>query len=213
MDDKMAKNRNNENPAGIDDQGPLDASTNSEIDEDRPIDEYSREELIELVRKLWETKDEAFELYLRSQADMENMKKRHQKEKKDWQRFANEQLIKEILPVLDNLETALCHTSEEKCITALQEGVELTLKGLHDALERAGVQQVSAEGEDFDPCFHEAISMQEDPNLGAGKVLKELQKGYILNDRLIRPALVVVNKEPSGGGKTPPSEEICGTKQ
>lgn len=213
MDDKMAKNRNDEDPAGIDDQGTRDASTYSEMDEDRTLDEYSREELIELVSKLRETKDETFELYLRSQADLENMKKRHQKEKKDWQRFANEQLIKEILPVLDNLETALCHTSEGKCVTALQEGVELTLKGLHDALERAGVQQVRAEGEDFDPCFHEAISMQEDPNLSAGKVLQELQKGYVLNDRLIRPALVVVNKESSAGGKTPPSEETCETKQ
>ncbi len=211
MKDEMVKNASNKDGNGIDDEGPRDGSADPTIGDDRPLEEYSREELIESVRKLQESKDKTFELYLRSQAEMENVKKRHQKEKKDWQRFANEQLIKEILPVLDNLETALCHTSEEKCVSALQEGVELTLKGLHGALERAGVQEVKAKGEDFDPCFHEAISTHEDPSLEAGKVLKELQKGYVLNDRLIRPALVVVNKEPSGGGKDLYSDDACNT--
>lgn len=203
MNDDTVKKGHNEDSRGFDDEVLRDVSTDPEIDEERPLEEYSREELIESARKLREDKDETFELFLRSQAEMENMKKRHQKEKKDWQRFANEKLIKEILPVLDNLETALCHTAEGKCVDALQEGVELTIKGLRGALERAGVQEVKTEGENFDPCFHEAISVQEDPNREAGKILIELQKGYVLNDRLIRPALVVVNKESSGGGKAP----------
>ncbi len=211
MNDEMLKKRDKEDHNGTDSEDLRDVSTDQKTDEDKPLEEYTREELIDSVRKLRESKKEAFELYLRSQAEMENMKKRHQKEKKDWQRFANENLIKEILPVLDNLETALCHTSDETCVTALQEGVELTLKGLHGALERAGVQEVKTKGEDFDPCYHEAISMQEDPNLETGKVLKELQKGYILNERLIRPALVVVNKESSGGGKALASDEACDT--
>ena len=77
---------------------------------------------------------------------------------------------------------------------ALREGVELTLKGLKDTLVKSGLEQVKTEGEAFDPCFHEAVSQQEDKSVEAGMVLYELQKGYILNQRLIRPAMVVVSK-------------------
>jgi molecular chaperone GrpE len=202
---EIIRNGKNEDRTEMEEQESSVISAETEAYEDKPIDEYSREELIEALSKAQKNKEENFELYLRAQADMENMKKRHQKEKREWQRFANEKLIKEILPVLDNLENALCHTADGQCITSLQEGVELTLKGLRGALEQAGVQEIRAQGEDFDPCFHEAISIQEDPNLGAGKVLKELQKGYVLNDRLIRPSLVIVNKECSGEDKAFPS--------
>lgn len=203
--DEMIRNGKSEDSTRMEDQVSSGNSAEAEAYEDKPLDEYSREELIEALSKAQKSKQENFELYLRAQAEMENMKKRHQKEKKEWQRFANEKLIKEILPVLDNLENALCHTTDGQCITSLQEGVELTLKGLRGALEQAGVQEIRAQGEDFDPCFHEAITIQEDPDLEAGKVLKELQKGYVLNDRLIRPALVVVNKGCSGEDKALPS--------
>jgi molecular chaperone GrpE len=79
--------------------------------------------------------------------------------------------------------------------------VELTLKGLREALGRAGVERVETEGETFDPSFHEAISVQEDPNRAAGAILHEMQKGYVLNGRLIRPAMVVVNQGTSGEGR------------
>lgn len=196
----IIKEANRENPAGSNAdssrQFPEDANGAGE----KPLEQCSREELIAEILELREKNGEISDLYLRSQAEMDNMKKRHQKEKADWLRFSNEKLIKEILPVIDNLETALCHTDDGQCVTALREGVELTLKGLLDALERAGVQAVCAKGEDFDPCYHEAISMYEDPNQGAGKILEEIQKGYVMNDRLIRPSLVVVNKDSSGGG-------------
>lgn len=175
--------------------------------EETPLQDLSREALIDRVGSLQQSKEEAHERYLRSQAEMENMKKRHQKEKKDWQRFANEKLIKEILPVIDNLETALSHTTEDSSLDALKEGVELTLKGLHEALARAGVEKVTTEGERFDPGCHEAISVQTDPNRAEGAILHELQKGYVLNGRLIRPALVVVNQGGSGEGPGLPSEE------
>jgi molecular chaperone GrpE len=99
---------------------------------------------------------------------------------------------------MDNLEKAISHSHNENSLDALREGVELTLKGLRDTLVKAGMEQVKAEGEAFDPCFHAAVSEQEDNSVEAGMILHELQKGYILNQRLIRPAMVVVSKGKPG---------------
>ncbi len=208
MDEEDIKNGSRtEEHAGDEEQGAQSAPEASRQDEDQPLEELSREGLIERIQSLQQSRDENYELYLRSQAEMENMKKRHRKEKKDWQRFANEKLVKEILPVMDNLETALSHTAEENALAALKEGVELTLKGLREVLGRAGVEEVKTEGEGFDPGYHEAISVQEDPNRSKGAILHELQKGYLMNGRLIRPALVVVNQGGSDEGEGLPSEE------
>ncbi|MCF8062204.1 MAG: nucleotide exchange factor GrpE [Deltaproteobacteria bacterium] len=196
----------NEEPVG-DEEKDLEGASEGLPQEDPDLEELSREALIEHVQALRKSRDEISDRHLRTQAEMENMKKRHRKEIKDWQRFANEKLIKEILPVMDNLEMAIGHTGEENALEALREGVELTLKGLREALGRAGVQKVETEGEDFDPNYHEAISVQEDPNRAAGTVLHELQKGYVLNSRLIRPALVIVNQGTSGEGKGPSTDE------
>jgi molecular chaperone GrpE len=95
---------------------------------------------------------------------------------------------------LDNLENAISHTQNESSLQALKEGVELTLKGLKDSLVKSGLDEVKAEGEPFDPCFHHAVSELEDKSVKAGTILNELQKGYLLNQRLIRPAMVVVSK-------------------
>lgn len=154
----------------------------------------SREQLLEKVKELQKESEKNYDLYLRSQAEMENMKKRNKKDKEDWLKFANESLIKEILPVLDNLEKALSHSSKENNIDALNEGIQLTLKGLRDSLSKSGLEEVKAVGEPFDPCFHEAVSEISDPKAKPGTVITELQKGYVLNRRLIRPAMVVVNK-------------------
>lgn len=167
-------------------------------DEARPLEELSKEELIQKIQRLQEDVKAHYDLYLRSQAEMENLKKRHQKEKEDWRRFANEKLIKDLLPAVDNLQSAIAHTYDGNSVESLREGLELTLKGLRGALETAGLEEVQAEGEPFNPCFHEAISMQEDEHRQAGHVLQELQKGYTLNERLIRPALVVVSKGKPG---------------
>jgi len=159
------------------------------------LDEMTREQLLEKVQELQKESEKNNDLYLRSQAEMENMKKRNKKDKEDWLKFANESLIKEILPVLDNLEKALSHSNNENSIDALKEGIRLTLKGLKDSLSRSGLEEVKALGEPFDPCFHEAVSEISDPKAKPGTVVTELQKGYVLNRRLIRPAMVVVNKK------------------
>lgn len=161
---------------------------------DTVLEEMSREDLLQKLKDIQETADKNFDLYIRSQAEIENLKKRFQKEKEGLVRFGNASLIKRLLPVVDNLETALTHAEDEKALDALREGVSLTLKGLKDILHKEGVSEVKAMGEPFDPNFHEAISEQEDSTVEPRTVIQELQKGYTLNERLVRPATVIVSK-------------------
>jgi len=162
--------------------------------EQTPLEEMTKVELVERFKEIEQLSEKNHDLYLRSQAEIENIKKRNKKDRDDWVKFANESLIKEILPVLDNLEQALSHTENENALVALKEGVELTLKGLKDTLMKSGLEEVKAAGEPFDPNYHEAVSEMEDGRVEKGRVLHELQRGYILNNRLIRPAKVVVSK-------------------
>ncbi len=145
---------------------------------DKALDQLTNEELLEKARELQKESDKNYDLYLRSQAEMENVKKRSKKEKEDWLKFANESLMKEMLPVLDNLEKALSHSENENNAHALKEGIHLTLKGLKDTLSKSGLEEVKALGEPFDPCFHEAVSEMDDPKAKPGIVITELQKGY-----------------------------------
>jgi molecular chaperone GrpE len=161
---------------------------------EKPLEKMTKPELLQKINELQEESEKNHDLYLRSEAEIENIKKRNKKEKEDWVKYANETLVKEILPVIDNLEMAISHAHNENSLHALREGVELTLKGLRDTLEKSGLEEVKAEGEPFDPSYHHAVSEQEDQNVEAGIILQELQKGYTLNKRLIRPAMVVVSR-------------------
>lgn len=162
--------------------------------EEKPLEKMEKEDLIEKIKVLQEQAEKNYDLYLRTQAEIENIKKRNKKEKEDWIKYANETLIRELLPVVDNLEKAISHSNNENVMDALREGVELTLKGMKETLAKSGLEEVKAKGEPFDPNFHEAVSQGEDDSLEPGIILHELQKGYTLNRRLIRPAMVVVNK-------------------
>jgi len=164
------------------------------VKKDVPLEKVTRAELIEKVKEVQKEADNNYDLYIRSQAEKENMKKRFQKEKEDLAKYSNETLIKNLLSVADNLEKAISHSDDDKSVSALREGIELTLKGLMDILERAGLQTVKATDEPFDPNFHEAVAGREDDTVKPGMVLQELQKGYMLNQRLIRPAKVIISK-------------------
>jgi molecular chaperone GrpE len=161
---------------------------------EKPLAKMTKPELLEKIKELQEESTKNFYLYLRSQADIENIKKRNKKDKEDWIRYSNETLIKEMLPVIDNLEKAISHSQDENSFDALKEGVKLTLKGFIDTLVKSGLEEVKAQGEPFDPSYHQAVSQQEDNNVEVGIILVELQRGYTLNERLIRPAMVVVSK-------------------
>ena len=170
-----------------------------ESSEEKSLDSMSKAQLLEKIKELQEKSEKDYDQFLRSQAEIDNIIKRNKKEKEEWIKYSNETLIKEILPVIDNLEKAIAHSTDENSLQALQEGVELTLKGLKDTLAKSGLERVTSEGEPFDPCFHHAVSEQEDENIEAGIVLNELQTGYTLNQRLIRPAMVVLSKGKPGG--------------
>ncbi len=156
--------------------------------------EIKRQELLEKLKETEEEAQKNHDLYMRAYAEMENVKKRGIKEKEELRKYANETLIKEILPVIDNLQKAISHAQNDKNPTGLIEGLELTLGGLITTLEKAGLKEVEAEGKPFDPNFHEAISQQRDDKVAPGHVITEIQKGYLLNGRLIRPSRVVVSQ-------------------
>jgi molecular chaperone GrpE len=151
-----------------------------------------------LIRQLAETTKENEELkekneqLLRHVADIENFKKRLEKERADLRDFANESLLKDLLPVVDNLELALNHGREQESGSALLEGVENVLKGFLQVITKFGVTPLQALGEKFDPAFHNAVMQQEDDSVEDQTVIQELQKGYLLKNRLLRPAMVIV---------------------
>lgn len=129
---------------------------------------------------------------LRRAADLDNYRKRLTKETEDKVRFANQSVVKDFLPVMDNIEMALQHAEEG---TPLREGIELTIKSFKDALSKHGVKEVDAEiGTIFDPAVHEAIMMDSTAEYENNAITLCVQKGYLLNDRVIRPAKVKVNK-------------------
>ncbi len=153
----------------------------------------------ELENKLKEKEKEIEELkdkYLRAYAEMENMKKRLEKEKKDAIEYANESLLKEILPFIDNIERAIEHANENAKIEDFIKGIEMTLENLLKSLEKFGVKQITAKNQPFDPNYHEAMGVVETEEVEPNIVVEEMQKGYILKNRLLRPSLVTVSKAP-----------------
>ncbi len=155
--------------------------------------------LAELQEQLQEKTKEAEDNYirlLRLAADMENLKKRQERERAEVLQFANENLVKELLPVVDNLERALDHGRQLDAPEALMEGIDLVYQGFLKALERFCVTPIHSVGQHFDPAFHNAVMQEETSNAPDGSVIKELQKGYLMNQRLLRPAMVVVARNP-----------------
>lgn len=162
--------------------------------EEKKIEDMSKEEMIALLKEKDNMIDELKDKYLRVQAELENFKKRMKREMVESVKYSNEQLIKEILPIIDNFERALSHSSEEKNLKSLVEGIEMTLKELFSVLKKYGLKEISSLGKPFDPSLHEAVMVEEKAEAEPNTVLEEFQKGYILNDRLLRPAKVVVSK-------------------
>ncbi len=128
--------------------------------------------------------------YMRLMADFQNQKKRFDKEKADIYQYANEKIVKNLLEVLDNFERALDATKDAD--PSLHDGMELIFKQLMTALENAGVAEIKALGEEFDPNFHNAVMMEETDEYESNKVSGVMQKGYTLNSRVIRPSMVKV---------------------
>lgn len=167
-----------------------EAPSNDETNQDSAA-ELSLEATIEqLETDLGEAKEAA----LRAQADAINVQRRAEAEVDKARKFALERFVGEMLPVADNLERALDAAGEGDTDKAIIEGVELTLKSLVDALRKNGVESIDPMGEPFDPQTAQAMSMVENPDVEPNTVIAVMQKGYSLNGRLVRPAMVMVSK-------------------
>ena len=143
------------------------------------------------IERLESELDELRDIHLRKLAEFDNFRKRTDRERVEIKRHANEELLRDLLPVLDNFERALEHSSESGT-GAFREGVEMIAKQLWDTLERQGIQKVDPMGQPFSPEYHEAVHRVEDSDLEPGTIASVLAKGYVCNGRLIRPAMVGV---------------------
>lgn len=159
--------------------------------EELPTDPEELQNLV--VQKTQEAK-ENYDRVLRLAAELDNLKKRHERELSEVRQFANENLLRELLPVLDNLERALEHGRQNETPEALMEGLDLVYQDFLKVLGRFGITPLDSVGERFNPTYHHAVMEEEAPEVEDQTVLKELQKGYLLQNRLLRPAMVVVSR-------------------
>ncbi len=169
-------------------QEPQEASSTEEL---------SAEELAKLLEEARAQASEHWDKVVRAQAEMDNLKKRHQRELEQAHKFGLEKFVAELLGVWDSLELGYEAAKENHDIDKLLEGTELTLKMLADAMGKFGVEQIDPKGEPFDPEKHQAMQVVERDDVPPNTVVEVIQKGYSLNGRLVRPALVMVSKAPA----------------
>lgn len=149
----------------------------------------------DLLKAKADERDAACDKYLRAQADFDNAKKRLDKDRGDLLRYANDGLLLEFLPILDNLEAAEKYIKEAKDFKAVQEGVDIIQMQIQRFLKDIGVEKIKAVGEKFDPNTHEAIETEEAGDKNDGLIVSELKPGYRINGRLLRPASVKIAKK------------------
>ena len=176
-------------------------STDNKISTKKDLDKEKKGEATDPLKEM-ETKikslekeaKETYDRFLRVSAEFENYKKRSAREMSEFKKFANESLIKELLLVVDNMERATNSSKDEgNSNNGLVEGIDMTLKELLKIFEKFSVKQVESLGKPFDPNFHQAVMQEETDEHPHNTVINELQKGYIINERLLRPATVVVS--------------------
>jgi molecular chaperone GrpE len=184
------------------DQAPIDEALTQEVAQDEAslMDELTQanfrvEELEQLLAESQAALAERKDVEMRAAAETQNIRTRAAKDVEQARKFALEKFANELLPVIDNMERALQGTNpEDEATKAIYEGVELTMKGFLTSVEKFGVTQVNPQGETFNPDHHQAIGMQPSPDFPANTVMMVMQKGYLLNDRLLRPAMVMVSQ-------------------
>jgi len=193
------KNQNHKGSDHVQPESPLE-TFGEELQLHLEEDKRERiKEIEELKTKLEEKEKEVKEHYdrlLRVAADFDNYKKRAAREKEEWTKFANEDLIKGILPFIDNLERAVNHSEKKEDYQSLVEGLKLTVQQLLNTLNKFGVSPIQSLGKPFNPAVHQAMLLVETDQHEPNQVVEEFQKGYLLNERLLRPATVSVSKLP-----------------
>ena len=182
-----------ESPEGI--EGSV---SDNEDATDEPVEISPEEALEKALTQLAEAEDRA----LRAVAEVENVRKRADKAVESAHKYALESLTENLLPVLDSFEKAV-EMAADNSVQATLEGIELSYRLFIDVLQKTGIKSIDPTGEPFNPEYHEAMSMLENPDAEPGSVLEVIQKGYTLNDRLVRPARVLVAKDTLESKKTP----------
>ncbi|MFJ8514446.1 nucleotide exchange factor GrpE [Lysinibacillus xylanilyticus] len=154
------------------------------------IEEQYEAKLAELQAKL----DDEESRHLRLRADFDNMRRRNQLDREAAEKFRAQSLLSDLLPVIDNFERALQVEASSEETASIVKGIEMVYRSLIDATEKEGLQVIKAEGEQFDPNVHQAVMQEQDSEKETGVVLRELQKGFMLKDRVLRPTMVSVNE-------------------
>ncbi|HGZ9575514.1 TPA: nucleotide exchange factor GrpE [Staphylococcus aureus] len=169
--------------------------------QDEAIEETSDENVIEeidpkdqKINELQQLADENEEKYLRLYAEFENYKRRIQKENEINKAYQAQRVLTDILPAIDNIERALQIEGDDETFKSLQKGVQMVHESLINALKDNGLEVIKTEGEAFDPNIHQAVVQDDNPDFESGEITQELQKGYKLKDRVLRPSMVKVNQ-------------------
>jgi molecular chaperone GrpE len=174
-------------------QAAAEAKAEEIVSGDTPNETPSLESLTQALATAQEKTQENWDRFIRTQAELENLKRRAEKDLQNAHKFAIEKFARELLSVADSLELGLgVEASDNPEVAKLREGMELTLKQLLASFEKFQLVAVNPEGEKFNPELHQAMALQPTPDAEANTVLKVYQKGYLLSDRLLRPAMVVV---------------------
>lgn len=193
----------NENNETMESQENVDAVEGEVVEEASAetgsnSDQPSYNELVLALKEAKAKADESRDQVLRIQAELENTRRRAERDVQAAHKFALEKFVNELLPVKDSLEMGLAAASEEgtaeEAVKQLREGTELTLKMLTSAMEKFGIKEINPQGQPFDPELHQAMTMQASDEHPPNTVIAVMQKGYTLNDRLMRPAMVMVSK-------------------
>ena len=161
-----------------------------EVEETEKTVEIPETELEQLKEKL----NEEEEKYLRLYAEFENYKRRIQKENQTMKEYKAQDVLNDILPTIDNIERALQIEGEDEQFKSLQKGVDMVYESLLSALKNNGLEKIEAEGQQFDPNVHQAVVQDDNPDFESGEITQELQTGYKLKDRVLRPSMVKVNQ-------------------
>jgi molecular chaperone GrpE len=190
-----------EQPSDVNDEteAELDADAVEATAEDQAdeaeVEAADEGELTKLLEDARSKADDHWDQLMRTRAELDNLRKRNQRDLENAHKFALEKFSQELLQVWDSLELGHQAAQDEQAdVDKLREGTELTLKLLTDVMQKQGIEQINPEGEPFNPEFHQAMSMQEREDVAPNTVVAVVQRGYLLNGRLLRPAMVMVSK-------------------
>ncbi|MBT3047390.1 MAG: nucleotide exchange factor GrpE [Candidatus Thiodiazotropha sp.] len=191
--------QNQTEPVDEADADEIESGGEAEVEEATESAQQDGQELTKLLEDARAKADDHWDQLMRTRAELENIRKRNQRDLENAHKFALEKFSMDLLQVWDSLELGHQAAQDEQVdVDKLREGTELTLKLLVDVMQKHGIEQVNPDGEAFNPEFHQAMSMQERDDVAPNTVVAVMQKGYLLNSRLLRPAMVMVSRAGSG---------------